>query len=112
APQDDPEVEKPVPANRALEQLRAYLKPWLPAAAAAPIEGGRTCFYTETPDEDFVIGPHPARDDVVVLTGFSGHGFKFAPLVGQVAVELAADGGTAWPVERFSPTRESLTATT
>ncbi|GMU55539.1 MAG: oxidoreductase [Candidatus Xenobia bacterium] len=108
APPADPEVVQANPDPKELEKLRGYLKHWLPGAYNAPIEGGKTCFYTETPDTDFVIGAHPAREDVVVLAGFSGHGFKFAPLVGQVAVELAFDRGTAWPVERFSPTREAL----
>lgn len=108
APPADPEVPQEQPEPKQLEKLRGYLKHWLPEAYRAPIQGGRTCFYTETPDSDFVIGPHPDRPDVVVLAGFSGHGFKFAPLVGQVGVELAVDGGTTWPVERFAPGREAL----
>lgn len=110
APPADPEVAQEKPDRKELEKLRSYAKHWLPGAYNAEIEGGKTCFYTETPDTDFVLGPHPARGDVVLLGGFSGHGFKFAPLVGQVGVELAVDGGTSWPVARFDPQREALKA--
>ncbi|NRD25877.1 FAD-dependent oxidoreductase [Frigoribacterium sp. VKM Ac-2836] len=67
-----------------LEQLRRYAREWLPgvdAETAAPI----SCTYTTTDDEDFVldrVGP------VVVGAGFSGHGFKFTPLVGSILVDL------------------------
>lgn len=49
------------------------------------------CMYTMTPDHDFVIDRHPAHDRVVFATGFSGHGFKFAPVIGQVLAGLATD---------------------
>lgn len=49
------------------------------------------CLYTMTPDEDFVIDRHPEHDRVVFATGFSGHGFKFAPVIGQYLSSLASD---------------------
>jgi sarcosine oxidase len=61
-----------------------------------------TCLYTSTPDEDFVIdrvGP------VVVATGFSGHGFKFAPLVGRALADLALGEEPPVPRARFSVSR-------
>ena len=50
------------------------------------------CLYTTTPDEHFVIGRHPAYENVVVACGFSGHGFKFVPVVGEILADLALDG--------------------
>lgn len=55
-----------------------------------------TCIYTMTPDEDFVVDE---IDGMIVLAGFSGHGFKFAPVIGEVAKDLALDGKTAHPTK-------------
>ncbi len=64
-----------------------------------------TCMYTNTPDEHFVIARHPTRDRVVVACGFSGHGFKFVPVVGEVLADLVVDGTTAHPIALFDPAR-------
>ncbi len=66
---------------------------------------GLACLYTTTPDHHFVVGLHPAHDDVVVACGFSGHGFKFVPVMGEVLADLALDGATTHPIELFDPTR-------
>ncbi|HEY4028287.1 MAG TPA: N-methyl-L-tryptophan oxidase [Candidatus Dormibacteraeota bacterium] len=63
------------------------------------------CMYTNTPDEHFVVGPAPELPGVTVLGGFSGHGFKFAPVMGEIAADLALEGGTAHPIAGFSPQR-------
>jgi sarcosine oxidase len=63
------------------------------------------CMYTNTPDEHFVVGPAPGLPGVTVLGGFSGHGFKFAPILGEVAADLALEGRTAHPIDSFSPKR-------
>jgi sarcosine oxidase/N-methyl-L-tryptophan oxidase len=47
------------------------------------------CMYTMSPDEDFVIDRHPEFDRVVFATGFSGHGFKFTPVIGEYLASLA-----------------------
>jgi glycine/D-amino acid oxidase-like deaminating enzyme len=52
------------------------------------------CMYTMTPDRDFVIDRHPEHDRVTYATGFSGHGFKFAPVVGQYLASLVSDDST------------------
>jgi sarcosine oxidase len=63
------------------------------------------CMYTTTPDEHFVIARHPAHEQVVVACGFSGHGFKFVPVVGEILAELAIDGSTRHPIGLFDPLR-------
>jgi glycine/D-amino acid oxidase-like deaminating enzyme len=63
------------------------------------------CMYTMTPDSHFLIGHHPESSRVAIAAGFSGHGFKFASLVGLVLAELALDGETAWPIGFLSPRR-------
>jgi sarcosine oxidase len=59
-----------------------------------------TCLYTNTPDQHFVIGIHPQHPQVTVACGFSGHGFKFVPLVGRMVADLVA--GSADPEPRFT----------
>jgi glycine/D-amino acid oxidase-like deaminating enzyme len=56
--------------------------------------GFDSCYYSMTPDEGFVIDFAPGTERVVVMAGFSGHGFKFAPLLGRAAAELVCDGVT------------------
>ncbi|CAL9286975.1 MULTISPECIES: N-methyl-L-tryptophan oxidase [Streptomyces] len=65
-----------------------------------------TCMYTTTADEHFVIARHPAHPgSVTVACGFSGHGFKFVPVVGEILADLALTGTTAHPIGLFDPTR-------
>ena len=64
-----------------------------------PVLAMRVCLYTNSPDGHFIIGRHPVHAHVTVACGFSGHGFKFASVVGEVLAELAMEGKTRWPVE-------------
>src|SRR3989440_458075 len=66
-------------------RVEAYVEAWLPGLEPAAASG-TTCLYDTTPTEDFVID---CRDPVVVAAGFSGHGFKFTPVVGRLLAELA-----------------------
>jgi sarcosine oxidase len=61
------------------------------------------CTYTLTPDEHFLVGTY--APGLTVLGGFSGHGFKFAPLIGEVAADLALTGRTDAPIGLFEPHR-------
>jgi len=61
--------------------------------------------YTNTPDEHFVIGTHPAHERVLVMAGFSGHGFKLAPAMGELIAELAMRGTTTLDASLFDPRR-------
>jgi len=61
-----------------------------------------TCLYTNTPDEHFVIGQ---KDRVTFAAGFSGHGFKFASVIGEILADLVIDGKTRHPIGLFSPSR-------
>jgi len=70
---------------------------------------GQACLYTMTPDHHFVIGAVAGSEDrVVVAAGFSGHGFKFVPVVGQILTDLVTTGRTDLPIDLFSPTRFHL----
>jgi sarcosine oxidase len=63
------------------------------------------CMYDNTPDIHFIVGRHPSAENVIVLGGFSGHGFKFAPVIGDAATDLVLDGSTGYPIAGFDPTR-------
>ena len=58
-----------------------------------------------TPDENFLLGPHPHNPAVTIAAGFSGHGFKFAPVIGEIIADLVWRGGTAANIDMFSLTR-------
>jgi sarcosine oxidase len=65
----------------------------------------KVCMYSNTADRHFLVGPAPGFDNVTVLGGFSGHGFKFASVLGDVAADLATEGRTRYAIELFAPTR-------
>lgn len=70
-----------------------FLADWVPGVGREPLAHS-VCMYTLTPDEHFVIDRHPRHANVCFAAGFSGHGFKFAPLVGSVLADLATAGVT------------------
>lgn len=76
-----------------------------PPDAAGPWRQSAVCLYTNTPDEHFVVGLHPKHPQVVLAGGFSGHGFKFASVMGEVLADLAIEGTTVHPVGFLSPER-------
>ena len=63
------------------------------------------CMYTMSPDGHFVVGLHPRHANVAIAAGFSGHGFKFASVMGEILADLALDGQTARPIGFLSPLR-------
>ncbi|MBW3666706.1 MAG: N-methyl-L-tryptophan oxidase [Actinobacteria bacterium] len=73
--------------------LRDFTERHFPEAAG-PTMALKTCLFTNSPDEHFIIDLHPDSDRVVVAAGFSGHGFKFSSLVGEILADLAIDGET------------------
>jgi sarcosine oxidase len=80
------------------------LSPRLPALDGELVRA-KTCLYTITPDEHFIIGPHPQVPLCTVACGFSGHGFKFAPVIGEILADIATDESTRHPIGLFSPLR-------
>jgi sarcosine oxidase len=80
--------------------IRGFVASHLPAADG-PLVRHDTCLYTMTPTGDFIIDCHPDSERVIVAAGFSGHGFKFAPIVGEILADLSQAGRTTRPIERF-----------
>jgi len=87
------------------EAIRDALGPCMPALAGGVLVDTVTCRYTLTPDHHFVIGHHPDHANVVVASPCSGHGYKFASVIGEILADLAIDGMTRRPIELFAPER-------
>jgi sarcosine oxidase len=96
-PTVDPDHRDPTPDPVTNEQLQHYAELWLPGAVAASAVS-TTCLYTLTPDHHFVVD---RQGPVVVAAGFSGHGFKFGPAIGDLVVRLVLDRATTPPLFKF-----------
>jgi sarcosine oxidase len=81
--------------------VRGCLEAWMPGAAGTFREG-KACMYALSPDRHFIIDRSPQSPRVVVAAGFSGHGFKFASVVGEIVADLAFEGGTRHPIQPFA----------
>ena len=94
----DPDTISRTPTAEDENDLIRALRKFIPDGYAATLVM-KTCMYTNTPDEHFVLDYLPGHDkDVAIATGFSGHGFKFASVVGEIMADLAMNGGTALPI--------------
>jgi sarcosine oxidase len=80
--------------------VRGYVRAHLPAADGERVRA-RICMYTNTPDEHFLVGAHPRWPHVVVLGGFSGHGYKMASVMGEVAADLVTTGRSQFDLGMF-----------
>jgi sarcosine oxidase len=74
--------------------------------ANGPTLALKVCLFTNTPDEHFILDAHPESDRVFIAAGFSGHGFKFCSVVGEIMAELATGGATRHNLDLFRLNRE------
>jgi monomeric sarcosine oxidase len=88
-----------------VERVRSFLRRVIPAAADAPLASVDRCMYDATPDEDFILDRLPGAPGIILGSGFSGHGFKFGPLIGELLAALALDQTPAFPLDRFRLSR-------
>jgi sarcosine oxidase len=91
----DPDGPRRAPADHE-RRVRDFLRAHLPALADAPICESRLCLYCDTFDGDFWIDHDPARPGLVVAAGDSGHGFKFAPILGPLIADVVERHPNAW----------------
>jgi sarcosine oxidase len=99
------EVVDPDDHDRTVSQadealIRAALADHVPAANGRLI-AAKTCLYTVTPDGDFIIDRVPGSPSIIVASACSGHGFKFAPVIGEILADLATRGDTDHDISRF-----------
>jgi glycine/D-amino acid oxidase-like deaminating enzyme len=86
-------VSNPLTASRAedasdSQRIESFVREHLPGVGAERL-GHQTCFYTRTPDDHFIVDRYPWSDNVAFAAGLSGHGFKFAAVLGEMLVDLA-----------------------
>jgi sarcosine oxidase len=100
---DPDRVDRTVrPDDEAL--IRDALAAHLPATNGA-LASAVTCLYTMTPDGHFILDRLPQAPSVIVASPCSGHGFKFAPVIGEILADLAVDGATQHDISRFRLSR-------
>jgi sarcosine oxidase len=100
------ELEREIEITRDVAPVARAMDDWMPGAAETLREAA-ACMYSLTPDSDFVIDRHSNHPNVVLCGGFSGHGFKFAPVIGEIAADLALDGGSRHQIDFLSLKRFS-----
>jgi monomeric sarcosine oxidase len=88
-----------------IARCREFFAEFIPALADADVRETRICVYNNTPDDDFIIDWHRDVENILLVTGFSGHGFKFGPVVGRISAELLLTGQTSYDIARFSLAR-------
>lgn len=86
------------------EMLRDFARRCFPKAAGRMLRMS-VCMFTNSPDKHFIIGKHPQWPQVSFAAGFSGHGFKFCSVVGEVMADLAERGETPHDISPFDPAR-------
>jgi sarcosine oxidase len=80
--------------------LRRFTARYFPDADGATMSL-KTCLFTNTPDEHFILDLHPAWPQICIAAGFSGHGFKFCSVVGEIMADLAQTGRSPHHLELF-----------
>ncbi len=107
----DPDTQPRVASTEALDAARTFLARRFPALAKAPVVETRVCQYENTSNGDFLIDRHPEIENVWLVGGGSGHGFKHGPAVGEyVAARVLGDTRERWPVEQRFSLATKLTA--
>ncbi len=106
----DPDTAQAVPPD-VVDRFSRDMERYLPGVLGEPI-AVQSCLYTMSADEHFVIDRLPGRAAVVVAAGFSGHGYKFAPAIGEIAIDLSVGGESSLPagflgLSRFETEAES-----
>lgn len=100
-PEFDPSDGERVVSPETLKDIREYVAFRFPALKNAPLVETRVCQYEQTPDSHFIIDRHPANENVWLLGGGSGHGFKHGPAIGEMMAELILKERKPQPIWRL-----------
>jgi len=101
----DPTDGERVVSQATLKHVREYIAFRFPAMKDAPLIETRVCQYEQTPDSHFIVDRHPRMENIWLLGGGSGHGFKHGPALGEAMARLILKDGKApavWRLSRFS----------
>ena len=88
--------------------LRDGIRRYFPDADG-PTMAMTTCLFTNSPDEHFILDRHPEHQNVAIAAGFSGHGYKFCSVVGEIMADLALDGRSPFDLSLFAIGRFAAT---
>jgi sarcosine oxidase len=99
-----PETVRRAVTDADLDPLRLFVTKYLRGVTRSVVRSA-VCLYTNTPDENFIVDLHPDSARIVVLSACSGHGFKFSPVMGDIAADLLLEGATRRDISRFSLAR-------
>ncbi len=105
----DPDRVRRTTTSQEDADIRALLRRLMPEAAGR-LREARVCLYTNTPDRHFLIDAHPAHPNVLLVSPCSGHGFKFASAIGEVAADFVAHGESRFDLAPFRLERFESTA--
>jgi sarcosine oxidase len=103
-PEFDPTNGERTVNPETLRDIREYVAFRFPALKGAPLIETRVCQYEQTPDSHFIIDRHPASENVWLLGGGSGHGFKHGPAIGEMIAKLILKNDeppAMWRLNRF-----------
>jgi sarcosine oxidase len=100
----DPDELDREPSARDEQVLREFAERYFPDGAG-PTSSLKTCLFENTPDEHFLLGLHPEHENVVVAGGGSGHGFKFATVIGEIVAQLVHGEAPPLDISLLSPQR-------
>jgi len=103
----DPTTAERVVSQETLKSVREYIGFRFPALKDAPLIETRVCQYEQTPDGDFIVDRHPAKENIWLVGGGSGHGFKHGPALAEIMAELILkdrEPKATWRLARFRKT--------
>jgi monomeric sarcosine oxidase len=103
-PVADPLNDPRLPDERDQTRVTEFVRTYLPGISPV-VQSRSVCFYTLSPDENFLLDRHPQHSNVCFAAGLSGHGFKFTGVLGEVLADWTLTGKTALPVEFLSTAR-------
>ena len=99
-----PQTVRREPTAEDERAMRRLMERYMPDAAGA-LREARVCLYTNTPDQHFLIDRHPDHPQVVLASPCSGHGFKFASVVGEILADLATGQVSRFDLTPFAASR-------
>jgi sarcosine oxidase len=100
----DPDAMRREVTDADLDPLRMFITTYL-RGVTRHVTRCAVCMYTNTPDGHFVLDIHPEDERIVLISACSGHGFKFAPVIGDIAADLVTVGSTTRDISQFAAAR-------
>ncbi|HUO84952.1 MAG TPA: FAD-dependent oxidoreductase, partial [Thermoanaerobaculia bacterium] len=108
----DPTTDQRIPSQEGIDRARRFLAERFPELAQAPLHAGLVCQYENSPDGNLILDRHPEATNVWIAGGGSGHGFKLAPVVGEMMAGTLLAGNRIPPAFLLERLRDPARATT